>query len=148
MLRLARVEERARLSALALRSKGSWGYSPDFLERCVSALTVREDHFPHVVVRELAGSIVGFYALSLVAEARAELEFLFVDLPYLGAGHGRALLQHARQYAGDVLGARVLEIAGDPNADHFYRAAGARHVGERESESIPGRFLPLYELDC
>jgi hypothetical protein len=29
----------------------------------------------------------------------------------------------------------------------FYRTVGARQVGSRESGSIPGRFLPLFEID-
>ena len=38
-------------------------------------------------------------------------------------------------------------IQGDPNASKFYEAAGARLVGTRESGSVPGRDLPLYEID-
>ena len=147
-LRAARADECAALSALALRSKAVWGYSAEFLARCAGALTVTEAHLPHVFVRELAGTVVGFHAVSLDAPRRAELEFLFVDPPYRGQGHGRALLAHARLHARAAFGARRLVIAGDPNADAFYRAAGARRIGERESESILGRMLPLYEIAC
>jgi len=148
VLRPARLDECSLLSALALRSKAVWGYSPEFLEGCADALTVREQHFPHVIVSEVDSALAGFYALAPLPPGRAELEFLFVDPPHLGRGHGRALLEHARHSAREAFGARVIEISGDPNADRFYRRAGARLVGERPSESFPGRMLPFYELDC
>ena len=37
--------------------------------------------------------------------------------------------------------------ADDPNAADFYESAGARLIGERPSDSIEGRMLPLYEID-
>ena len=42
---------------------------------------------------------------------------------------------------------RSMLIHGDPHADAFYRAMGARKIGTRPSESIPGRELPLYNID-
>ena len=44
------------------------------------------------------------------------------------------------------LGGSTLTIQGDPNAEKFYLAAGARHSGTRESASIPGRFLPTFSI--
>ena len=44
------------------------------------------------------------------------------------------------------LGAHTMTIQGDPHALEFYRAAGASVIGEMESGSIPGRFLPLLEI--
>jgi hypothetical protein len=60
-------------------------------------------------------------------------------------GHGSRLLDDAviRARAG---GYRVLVIQGDPHAAGFYRSAGAVLVGERVSESVPGRMLPVFEL--
>lgn len=40
-----------------------------------------------------------------------------------------------------------MTIKCDPNAAGFYPAAGAKLVGERASGSIPGRDLPLFEID-
>jgi GNAT superfamily N-acetyltransferase len=110
-------------------------------------LTVTVDLLEHLFVEELEGKVIGFYALSPVDETRAELEYLFVEPVQIGAGHGRALLQHAREYAREH-GWRVLVIQGDPNAAEFYVRCGATRVGERASASIPGRMLPLYELRC
>ena len=44
-------------------------------------------------------------------------------------------------------GKRRIVIQGDPNAAGFYRAAGAVPDGERESDSIPGRYLPLFVIE-
>ena len=38
-------------------------------------------------------------------------------------------------------------IQGDPHAEGFYRSIGARRIGTRLSESIPGRELPLFSID-
>ncbi len=42
---------------------------------------------------------------------------------------------------------RTMLIQGDPHADGFYLAMGARKIGTRSSESVPGRELPLYKVD-
>lgn len=147
-VRPARRDECAALSALALRSKAVWGYSDDFMARCVAELTLTEDYLPHVFVLETAAGVMGFYALSEREDGRAELEFLFVEPDALRHGYGRRLLAHARRYARAGLGASAMLIQGDPHADEFYRALGARRIGERASASIEGRALPLYELQC
>ena len=148
MLRPGRIDDCAALSRLALRSKAVWGYSREFLAQCAPELTVSPEHLPHLFVIECGAQPVAFHALSQAAQQSAELEFLFVDPQHLRQGHGRTLLAHARRHARQALGAALIVIQGDPHADAFYRAAGARLVGERTSGSIPGRVLPLYELDC
>ena len=147
-LRPARVEECAALSALALRSKASWGYSADFLGRCAAELTLSPEDVPLTFVLETEAGVQGFYTLSELDARRVELELLFVEPGALRHGHGRRLLGHAQRHAREVLGARTLVIQGDPHAAAFYAAAGALLVGERPSESIAGRVLPLYELAC
>jgi len=39
---------------------------------------------------------------------------------------------------------KSMSIQGDPNAESFYFAAGAIKKGNRESASIPWRYLPLF----
>jgi GNAT superfamily N-acetyltransferase len=152
MLRPARPEECAALSELARRSKALWGYSPEFMANCAAELTVTAACLPHLFVLETSAGVVGFHALRIheqrIDERAAELEFLFVDPQHVRRGHGQRLLEHAPQHAREVMGVRKIVIQGDPHADAFYRAAGARRVGERASASIPGRLLPVYELDC
>lgn len=43
-------------------------------------------------------------------------------------------------------GATASNIVSDPNAERFYLAAGGVRIGERASESIPGRYLPEFEI--
>ena len=38
-------------------------------------------------------------------------------------------------------------IQGDPNAKNFYLKVGAKLIGERESASIPGRYLPVFIIN-
>ena len=43
--------------------------------------------------------------------------------------------------------AGTLLIQGDPHAVKFYEAAGGRQTGVRESDGIPGRYLPVFEVE-
>lgn len=150
LIREAYPHEAELLSALALRSKAHWGYSPDFLDSCRDELTVDRsrigsvDYRCFVAVEE--NSILGFYALESIAGGVHELDALFVEPAHIGTGIGRLLFKHALQILADC-GAVRLIIQGDANATEFYKAAGARQTGTRESGSVPGRYLPLFELE-
>ena len=149
LIRPARTNEAEELSALAFSSKAYWGYASQFMEACRSELTVPaanlDDPRFHYAVAERCVGIVGYYALERLSESEWELEALFVEPAHIGSGIGRALIEHAKATAAG-LGATRLIIQGDPNAAHFYTAAGAVRVGERESASIPGRKLPLFAI--
>lgn len=138
------------MSDLAMASKAYWGYPREFMESCREELTVSDGDIanPGVthVVAETGNRIVGFYALERISGSLFELEALFVDPSHIGTGIGRALVEHAK---GEAVrhGAGRLEIQGDPHAEKFYLAAGAEKTGERESASIPGRYLPMFEID-
>jgi len=138
------------LSDLALRSKAHWGYSRSFLDACRSELTVDASRFGtddyRCFVAVTGDSILGFYSLQAVAAGTYELDALFVEPEHIGKGVGRALIEHALRELSEAGGERLI-IQGDPNATAFYVAAGARQVGTRESGSIPGRRLPLFEID-
>ena len=136
------------LSALALRSKGYWGYSVEFLSACVTELTVMPDRAMHqpVFVAVAEDRIVGFYGLDRLDDTRCELDFLFVEPDEMAKGYGRELLEHAKT-AAQQLGCTTLIIQGDPHAGTFYRAAGAKQTGHRPSSSIPDRLLPLFEIE-
>lgn len=148
-IREARPDEAEQLSGLALRSKGHWGYSQEFLELCRDELTIRADQIDDekfdVVVAERNDEIAGFFALQRESPRTFELHALFVEPKHIGSGIGRDLVRHALQLVAAKSGTR-LTIQGDPNADRFYKAAGARQIGSRESGSVPGRFLPLFEI--
>ncbi|AGP39989.1 hypothetical protein SCE1572_39140 [Sorangium cellulosum So0157-2] len=148
MIRAARPEDAELLGALALRSKAHWGYSPEFLEACRAELSISPAYVAQhpTFVLSPGDEPLGFYTLEALSSTDVELSHLFVEPAEIGRGLGRALLSHAREEA-RRRGYRVLVIQSDPNAARFYEACGARRVGERRSASIPGRLLPLFELD-
>ncbi|WP_114854587.1 GNAT family N-acetyltransferase [Brachybacterium sp. YJGR34] len=147
VLRAARAEEAPLISALALRSKGHWGYSPEFLAACREELTLTAEQCASGAVRVavLDGHLAGFSRLD-GAPPEGELEALFVDPPWIGEGLGAALLDDVlRRAAGS--GMRYLGLDADPGAESFYAKHGAVTVGRAESGSIPGRMLPRMRFD-
>ncbi len=146
-LREARVSEADTLTELVKRSKAYWGYSPEFMKACAGELEVTSCYLEAnpAFVAEREGVGVGFCALERVSDDVVELGFLFVDPGYIGQGIGAKLLSRALS-AARGLSYRSLIIQGDPHAEGFYRAVGARRAGTRESESLPGRHLPLFEI--
>lgn len=145
-VREARAGEAAVLSDIAFRSKAYWGYSEDFMRACRAELTYGPGDLEcmYFALVEDPG-IVGFYALDRISADEVELDALFVVPEAIGRGYGRALVEHARRSARGM-GARTIVIQGDPNAEPFYLAMGAVATGERESHSIPGRFLPTFAI--
>ena len=120
------------------------------MEACREELRVRPENLSNESFRyniaELNNHIVGYYALERLSESTWELEAMFVEPAHIGTGIGHLLIEHAKKTATE-LGARKLMIQGDPNAERFYRAAGGALVGERESGSISGRYLPLFSIE-
>jgi len=148
-IRAANLSDAEFLSNLAIRSKAYWGYSSDFMNACLDELSVSRAYVEssdfHYAVAELDENIVGFYALEGLSGDEIELGALFVDPDHIGTGVGKALIEEAKIHAAK-LGAGKLYIQGDPNAEKFYRAAGGVPTGSKESESIPGRFLPTFQI--
>lgn len=142
-IRRALPSEAAALSALALRSKALWGYSPDFLEACRENLTLTEDEIAGTPVFVLVedGRLLGFYGLAVEGD-RVELAYLFVEPSAARTGVGGRLWAHALASARS-LGCNELWIQSDPNAEGFYLHMGARRTGESESTVLAGRMLPL-----
>lgn len=150
IIRKAKPQEAKSLSELAMRSKAYWGYSGEFMEACRDELTVTSESIEsndlYYVVAEREAKLLGYYAVSKCNETECELEALFVEPVDIGTGVGKALMDHAKRTA-VTLGGKVLIVQGDPNAEKFYRAAGGKLIGARESCSIPGRNLPLFEIE-
>ena len=97
-------------------------------------------------VFESREKIVGFYTLETLSQDAWELEALFVAPDSMGQGVGACLIGHAKDFATSH-GVKKILIQGDPNATGFYQRQLATHVGQRESESIAGRYLPMFEID-
>ncbi len=117
---------------------------------CRQELTVSPDEIAAdaigFVVAEVNGTIAGFYSLIQQSAALFDLDALYVDPEHIGKGIGGLLLNNALS-AVQVRGGERIQIQSDPNAIEFYAAAGARQTGTQESGSIPGRFLPLLEIE-
>lgn len=147
VIRAARAGEAALLSALALRSKGHWGYDADFLAACREELTLAEDELGarRTRVAEMDGEILGLSTLEGTPPV-GELGMLFVEPAAIGRGVGRLLMEDVLEQA-HAAGFTRLRIDADPSAEPFYLAAGAVRVGEVPSASVPGRVLPLLELE-
>lgn len=144
-IRRAIQDEAEALTALALRSKGHWGYDEQFLRDCRGDLTLTPEFISSspVFVLEDEGRVAGFYSLSGEG-AEAELLHLFVEPWAVGQGCGKLLFQHALGTARASGFERVL-IGSDPFALGFYEAMGARRIGEVASSVRPGRMLPLLD---
>ncbi len=145
-IRAAGAGEHAQISQLALRSKGHWGYSPEFLEACRAELTydAATCGSGRMWVAATGVVVVGFVLLE-GDPPDGELAALFVDPPAIGAGLGRLLLSRGLDAARE-LGFRRLVLDADPGAEPFYLRQGARRIGETPSGSIPGRVLPHLEF--
>ena len=144
-IRDARAEEAEALTRLALASKAHWGYSEEFMARCVAELTLTPDRCASGTVRVCEDDVVlGLHGL-VGGPPEAELDLLYVDPLRLGRGVGRALLHDAVATA-RAQGVTSLRIEADPHAEAFYRHAGAVRTGSVPSGSIPGRSLPLLTL--
>jgi GNAT superfamily N-acetyltransferase len=145
-LRLARVDEAAMLSELALRSKAHWGYSAEFIEACREELTVHPAQIEagRVTVAVVDQVVVGTSTLTGTPPV-GDVENLFVEPSSIGFGVGGVLFA-AMRAAAIGAGFTTLRIEADPNALGFYEHQGAVKIGEEPSGSIPGRVLPLLEL--
>ena len=135
------------LSRIAFAAKSYWGYPERWIEQWQESLTITPEFITdNEVYAAVFEEIGGFYAL--VGRGReVELEHLWVSPEHIGTGIGRALFDHAVRKAA-ALGATILSIEADPNAEGFYRRMGARRVGENVYE-IEGhrRELPLLILE-
>jgi N-acetylglutamate synthase-like GNAT family acetyltransferase len=146
-IRGARQDECALLSDLAFRAKAVWGYSDQFMADCVAELTISEADIrtQQFFVLNLDGEVIGFCALLENGEGEGELAHVFVEPARLREGHGRRLVEHAKD-AARARGWQSLLVESDPNARGFYAACGGTQIGTVPSGSIPGRHLPLIKI--
>jgi len=143
----ASAEELAELGALAMRSKAHWGYDADFMEACRPVLRFTPEKLaaePMAVTRDATG-FAGLASVSVEGEI-GHLEKLFIDPPHIGQGHGNALFAWPTAKLSGM-GATHMLIEADPQAAPFYERMGAKLIGGAPSGVIPGRVLPLFQLE-
>jgi GNAT superfamily N-acetyltransferase len=145
-IRRASPSEAGALTALAIRSKAHWGYDASFMAAATREMTIAPELIERAAcfVAERNG-VVGFYVLA-VEDGVPMLLDLWVDPAAMRSGIGPALFGHMVAQA-RALAYRRVRIESDPNAEPFYRAMGARRLGTVASRVVPGRTLPLMEIE-
>lgn len=148
VIRAARADELAHLSALCLRSKAVWGYDPAFLDACRAELTMTVEALEASTVLVVAepGQPAAALAQFTIDGEVLELKRLYVEPAAMRQGLGARLFADIAQRGRDA-GAARMRIEADPSAAPFYERMGARRIGSAPSGSIAGRSLPLLELD-
>lgn len=146
-IRRAVPEEAGLISELAIRSKAYWGYDETFMNKARAELAVsRQAIVEHdIFVAEENGRILGYYELKGKPPI-VKLNSLFIEPEVIGTGVGQTLFKHAVQLA-QSQGYQRMTFDSDPFAEGFYEKMGASQVGEAPSGSIPGRVLPLMEME-
>lgn len=147
-VRILRAEpaHAGRLSQIAHAAKSFWGYPAQWIELWHNQLTITPEFVKHneVWAAEVDGAVLGFYALT-GEPPRLMLEHMWVMPVAIKQGIGTALFRHAVGRALEM-GADVLEIESDPNAEGFYKLMGCETVGEVGYELAGARrSLPLMQ---
>ncbi len=149
IIRPPKLSEAGALTSIALKSKQHWGYDEEFMAACQDELSVSVQKLSSplftFLVAEMHGVPTAFATLAHSETDNAELEALFVLPDYMGLKIGQQLLQKVIETAKSK-GYNKLEIQSDPGAEPFYRKLGAIKISESPSGSIPGRFLPLLQI--
>ncbi len=148
ILRRARPEDAAELTALTIRSKAYWGYSQEFMQKALLYLNVSIEQIEteHVYLIERGGRIAGYYQMHERSPGVMWLESLFVLPEEMGRGFGAQLMHHAIDLA-QSLGYQRMEWESDPHAEAFYVRFGAVTFAQRESGIQKGRMLPQMRLE-
>ena len=144
----ATPDQSQNLTQIAHAAKRHWGYPESWIALWEDVLTITPDFIisNNTYVAAVDGEVAGFYAV-LDRGEKAILDHMWIMPRYIGAGVGREMFKHAVQTASS-LGASLMEIEADPNAEGFYARMGARRIGENsyEIEGSP-RVLPLLIVD-
>lgn len=137
-------EESEKLSAIAVRSKGHWGYSQELLESWRKDLSISSDYIVAHTNRSiwLDKQIIGFF--SIVQSPTPLLDNLWLLPERIGQGIGKQAIREIISCA-RLLDIPALEIISDPYAEGFYLHHGAIRIGEHPS--VPqDRMLPKLQL--
>jgi N-acetylglutamate synthase-like GNAT family acetyltransferase len=135
------------LTALTIRSKAHWGYSPEQILDWTDVLTVSEDYISEASVYMLRDGeqLIGYYALLTLSPDLIKLDNIFIDPPFIGKGFGKRLMIDLFEKA-KASGATKMTLDSDPNAEQFYKDWGFKVVGKLET-SIQDRYLPIMEME-
>lgn len=138
--------ESSLISALCFRSKAYWGYSEEQMEKWRNELRCSSEYILKNKVYKLTieDRIIAFYSYYFLDTRSVFMDNLFVDPDFIGKGLGKILMD---DFLIKIMSAgknRIL-LHADPNAEAFYLKRGFTTIGQ-EPTSIPGRFMPIMEL--
>ena len=138
-------EDAEILTALAFRSKRTWGYPEEWIESWADDLTEsRDDVEQHAVFAAFADDeIVGWCSLD-TRDGMCWLDHLRVLPGFLRQGIGAELVKTALKEALCRGESQVCTVA-DPDAQSFYEHMEFAKIGEKPSQPA-GRVLPV--LKC
>jgi GNAT superfamily N-acetyltransferase len=150
MITMQRVipEQAGELTTITIAAKRHWNYPERWIQFWLPVLTIspgyiRENETWAVVQDDMC---IAYYSLKEEDES-LWLDNLWVLPEFMGQGIGRDLFQHALERS-RILGAVIMGIVSDPNAQSFYEKMGARKVGEVQSEvDNQPRVLPVMEIN-
>ena len=143
----AKPDQAKTLTQIAFAAKRHWGYPERWIQIWSPILTVSpefiEENDTYVALKD--DKAIGFYAITIEGK-KASLGHLWVLSEHMGKGVGANLFRHALSRCKEI-GAHILEIESDPNAQGFYECMGAVKVGQSASE-VDGqlRVLPVLEF--
>ena len=145
-IRAPAAGEGGRLKAIAISSKGFWGYEADKVREWADRGDFSGTQLGKltVFVAEAGERAIGWCSL----EPRGDLWWLadlWIEPEWIGRGVGSRLFRHAARHARRE-GAKRLEWEAEPNSIEFYERMGARYV--RDSElSEWGRTLSVMGVE-
>jgi N-acetylglutamate synthase-like GNAT family acetyltransferase len=147
-IRRAKSEEADVLTQIAHAAKRHWKYPESWIAKWKPDLTITAEFIAdnEVFVAVHDEQTIGCCAL-LLSNSTAELEHMWIDPRFMGSGVGRALFFHAKRRAQE-LGANLIELSADPNAEKFYERMGAKRVGQVPAD-VDGqpRVLPRMRVE-
>lgn len=144
------------LTDIAFSAKRYWNYPESYYELWCGELTITAAYITENIVFKAIHeeTVVGFYSIvdnpsdayfgDVFVKKGIWLEHIFVKPEYHRQGAGRLLIKHVKKIC-QAMGVETLSIFVDPFARGFYDKIGAHFAYESKS-SIPGRFIPVYEL--
>lgn len=143
----ATKDDHTILTAITFQSKAFWGYSAAQMALWKEALTITATYIQNHRVYKLTDGnrILGYYAYFAEEEGVVRMDNLFVLPDEIGKGFGRLLMKDfiARIRAENW---RKIILEAEPHAEKFYQKQGFITTGMLET-AIPGRFLPIMELE-
>ena len=143
--RKATIDDLDTINEIFRLSKSSWGYSDEFMDRCMADYAITIEHITESAIYLLCVNdyVTGFYNFALGEDGHPiELDYFFLHPNYFGKGLGRKLWESCLAVA-KSLNLSEFILNSDPNAEGFYLGMGCEKIGEKESPIITGRKLPV-----